>query len=71
MYQPAYETLILFLVSVDIRPSPEFCHIAGLQIRVRTGKLFSYSSTNTNVVGTHKNRLNEMVLLSTQNTCLN
>ena len=31
----------------------------------------SYLSTKTYVVGTQKNRLNEMVLLSTQNTCLN
>ena len=28
-----------------------------------------YVSTKTNVVGTQKNRLNEMVLLSTQNIC--
>ena len=33
--------------------------------------LFSYFSTKTYVVGTQKNRLDEMVLLSTQNTCLN
>ena len=32
---------------------------------------FSYLSTKTYVVGTQKNCLNEMVLLSTQNTCLN
>ena len=32
---------------------------------------FSYFSTKTCVVGTEKNRLNEMFLLSTQNTCLN
>ena len=32
---------------------------------------FSYFSTKTYVVGTQKNRLNETVLLSTQNTCLN
>ena len=31
----------------------------------------SYFSTKTYVVGTQKNRLNETVLLSTQNTCLN
>ena len=30
-------------------------HTAGLQIRVRTGKLFSYFSTKTAVVGTQKN----------------
>ena len=43
-------------------------HISGPQIRVRTGKLFSYFSTQTYVVGTQKKRLNETVLLSTQNT---
>ena len=32
---------------------------------------FSYFSTQTYVVGTQKKHLNEMVLLSTQNTCLN
>ena len=41
------------------------------QIRVRIGKLFLYFSSKTYVVGTQKNRLNETVLLSTQNTCLN
>ena len=29
---------------------------------MRTGKLFSYSSTNTYVLGTHKNHLDETVL---------
>ena len=32
---------------------------------------FSYFSTKTYDVGAKKNRLNEMILLSTQNTCLN
>ena len=32
---------------------------------------FSCFSTKTYVVGTQKNHLNEMVLLSTQNLCLN
>ena len=32
---------------------------------------FSYSSPKTYVVGDQKNRLNETVLLSTQNKCLN
>ena len=32
---------------------------------------FSYFSAKTYVVGTQKNRLNERILLSTQNTCLN
>ena len=44
---------------------------SGLQIRVCIGKLFSLFSSKTYVVGTQKNRLNETVLLSTQNTCLN
>ena len=43
----------------------------GLQIREGIGKLFSSFLTQTYVVGTQKNRLNETVLLSTQNTCLN
>ena len=43
---------------------------AGFQIRVRTGKSF-YFSSKTYVLGTQKNRLNETVLLSTQNTHLN
>ena len=34
-------------------------------------KYFLYFSSKTYVVGTQKNRLNETVLLSTQNTCLN
>ena len=34
-------------------------------------KVFSYSSTKIYVVGTQKNRLNETVLLSTLNICLN
>ena len=33
--------------------------------------LFSYFSTETYVVGSQKNRLNETVLLSTQNLCYN
>ena len=37
---------------------------------MRTQNFFSYFSTKTYVVGTQKNRLNETVLLSTQNTCL-
>ena len=43
--------------------------LTGLQIGVRTGKLFFFFSTKTYVVGTQKNRLNETVLLSTHNTC--
>ena len=41
-----------------------------LQIRVGIGKLLSFSS-KTYVVDTQKNRLNETVLLSTKNICLN
>ena len=44
---------------------------SGLQIRVCIGKLFFfYFSSQTYVVGIQKNRLNETVLLSIQNTCL-
>ena len=43
----------------------------GAQIRVDNGKLFPLCLIQTYVVGTQKNGLNETVLLSTQNTCLN
>ena len=45
--------------------------ITGPQIKVCNRKLFSYFSTKTYVVGTQKNPLNETVLLSTKNKCLN
>ena len=35
-----------------------------------TENYFSYCSTKTYVVGTQKNRLDETVILRTQNTCL-
>ena len=38
------------------------------KIRVRDEKLFSYFSNKTYIVGTQKNRLTEMVLLSTLDT---
>ena len=41
----------------------------GLKLRMHTKIYFSYFSTKTLVVGTQMNRLNEMVLLSTQNIC--
>ena len=41
----------------------------GFLLRVCNKNYFSYSSTETYVVGTQKNRLNETVLLSTQNIC--
>ena len=37
---------------------------------MRTRKINFYFSSKTHVVGTQKNRLNETVLLSTQNICL-
>ena len=43
----------------------------GPQIGVRNWKLLSYFSIKTYVVGTQKNRLNETVLFSTHNICLN
>ena len=43
-----------------------------LGIKIRVGKYeFIYFSTKTYVVGTQKNRLNETVLLSSHNICLN
>ena len=42
-------------------------HIGPLVKCVLTRKLFSYFSTKTYVVGTQKNRLDGVVLLSTQN----
>ena len=42
---------------------------SGLKFRVFIRKLISYFSPKTYVVGTQKNRLNETVLLSTQNIC--
>ena len=45
-------------------------NLPGLQIRVHIRKLFSLFLIHTYVVGTQKNRLNETVLLSIQNTCL-
>ena len=38
---------------------------------VKLNNYFPYFSTKAYVVGTQKNHLNEMVLLSTQNICLN
>ena len=45
--------------------------LATAKYSVRSPYYFSYFSTKTYVVGTQRNRLNETVLLSTQNTCLN
>ena len=44
--------------------------VSGLEYQCIIKKKFCFS-TKTYVVGTQKNSLNEMVLLSTQNTCLN
>ena len=45
--------------------------VAGPQVRARNWKYFFNFPTETYVLGTQKNCLNEMVLLSAQNTCLN
>ena len=42
---------------------------SGLQIKCVLENHISYFSTKTYVVGTQKNRLNETVLLGTQNIC--
>ena len=71
-------TQISFMNKARLQPDKCTCSykstlstLTGPQIRVLTWKLFSYFSTKTYDVGTQKNRLNETVLLSTQNTCLN
>ena len=63
----------LICVHTDFMPKLvlEISIYTSLQIRMRIGKLFLYFSSKTYVEGTQKNRLNETVLLSTQNTCLN
>ena len=42
---------------------------SGLYLRVCNRKITFFFSTETHVVGTQKNRLNETVLLTTQNIC--
>ena len=49
----------------------QYIVFSGLQIRSVTENYYSYFSTKTYVVGTQKSPLDETVLLSTQNTCLN
>ena len=51
----------------------EVCYKGTLLYMVRplVKTVDSHYSTKTYLVGTEKNRLNEMVLLSTQNICLN
>ena len=44
---------------------------SGLEIRVHAGKLFFLFLNQNIFVGIQNNRLNETVLLSTHNTCLN
>ena len=43
--------------------------LSGLWLGVHAKEIISYFSTKTYVVGTQQNRLNETVLLSTQNIC--
>ena len=46
-----------------------YCMITGLLVKSAQRNFFSYFSIKTCVVGTQNNRLNETVLLSTQNIC--
>ena len=48
-------------------PRPDYCRSSPIWIHTY---LFSYFSPKTYVVGIQKNRLNETVILNTQNTCL-
>ena len=55
-------------------PITHQCILIGLRTLVKSvyqKKNFSFFSTKAYVVGTQKKRLNETVLLSTQNICLN
>ena len=59
---------------ITIMPTVNFCifwTMIRLQWVIENYISYMYFSTKTYVVGTQKNRLNETVLLSTQNTCLN
>ena len=53
-------------ISVSCRFVLTLYCMPGIQIRVRTGKLFCLFLNKKYVVGTQKNRLNETVLLSTK-----
>ena len=57
--------MMIRLESQPENPDPENSH----QAFVYQKNNFFYFSANTYVVGTQKNRLNETVLLSTQNIC--
>ena len=60
-----YKGLICPLISEDM------CNSQDHRKECVTENYFSYFSTKTYVVGTQKNRLDETILLSTQNTCFN
>ena len=51
------------------KDQPFVQNVFDVYYRTLVKSAFSYFSTKTYVVGTQKNRLNETVLLSTQNIC--
>ena len=59
----------MFEILEKVYSNSIYNNISGLKLRVRNKNLFFYFSTKTYVVGTQKKRLNETVLLSTQNIC--
>ena len=61
---------ILLSKQDQISGSKLFAKIQAPRLECVPENYFSYFSTKTYVVGTQKNRLDETVLLSTQNTCL-
>ena len=70
------QTFCLSCFWVQILSADDKSPQAGKELKGITGpskikNKFSYFSTKTYVVGTQKNRLNETVLLSTQNICSN
>ena len=56
-------------IKQNIKLNKTFSQIIKACLQIR--ELFFYFSSKTFVAGTQKNHLNEMVLLSTKNTCFN
>ena len=66
--QEGHLELVKYLLKASTYHRPYYISHQG---QVFSGNYFLYFSAKTYVVGTQKNHLNETVLLSTQNTCLN
>ena len=60
----------LHCLSMYYKKGASHMYKSGFKIRVCNWKLFLNQNRIKSVVGTQKNRLNKIFLLSTQNTCL-